>query len=86
MARFRVFYPTRHRWDAGRFASKERAILHADKRAACFAVLRAGAVLADAEHLRCPRLDGECAASCRCKKPFRGGFAQDRRGAEVGQA
>ena len=81
MAKLRVFYPTRHRWDARMFASKERAILHADKRAACFAVLRAGDGLADAEYLRCPRPDRECPASCRCRGLFRGGFALGQKAA-----
>ena len=89
MPRFIVFYPTRHRYDARVFFSKESAVLHADGRAACFAVHEINAAFepishAAAEYLRCPRLDGECAKSCRYKKPFRGGFAQGALGGENG--
>ena len=83
MAKFRVFYPARHRWDARAFASMGRAILRADRRAACFSVHGQGgrADRADAEYLRCPRLDGERAASCHYRKLFRGGLASGRKAA-----
>jgi len=72
--RYAVYYPTLHEWDYISFANKNRAILHADRRATCFSVHKV--VLhrpekvnhADAEYLRCPRLDGECAKSCYYRK------------------
>jgi len=68
--RYAVYYPTLHRWDAGEFPTLAAAILHADRRATCFSVHKVGRFRlenvnhADAEYLRCPRLDGECTKSC----------------------
>jgi len=69
-ARYGVYYPTLHEWDKGEFRTPEAAILHADRRATCFSVHKIGRFRpenvshADAEYLRCPRLDGECTKSC----------------------
>ena len=72
--RYAVYYPTLHEWDYMSFVNKDRAVLRADRRATCFSVHKV--VLhrpervshADAEYLRCPRLDGECAKSCYYRK------------------
>jgi len=73
-AEYAVYYPTLHEWDVGGFPTVEAAVLHADRRATCFSVhkvvrFRLESVShADAEYLRCPRLDGECAKSCYYRK------------------
>jgi len=67
---YAVYYPTLHEWDAGEFTTPEAAVLHADGRATCFSVHRVvrhrpeSVNHAEAEYLRCPRLDGECTKSC----------------------
>jgi len=71
---YAVYYPTLHEWGRGGFSTLEAAVFHVDRRATCFSVHKVGrhrpesVKHADAEYLRCPRLDGECAKSCYYRK------------------
>jgi len=71
----RIYYPTRHRWDKRTFKTAELAVLHAQKRAACFAVYKrdARAGVASAEHASCPKLGSDCTAWCNYRTSLRKG-------------
>ena len=72
---FRIYYPTRHRWDRRTFKTAGLALLYAQKRTACFSIYKRDARtgVASAEHVSCPKLDSDCTAWCNYKALLRKG-------------
>jgi len=72
-ARFAVYYPRNHHWDARTLATVAEAINHADSKAYCYSVHKCsdGYSYQEAEYLRCVLLDSECSPSCRYIRKYR---------------